>query len=182
MKGRNGLCVLDGRHRSGGPPNALYPEDGRRMGRRVGESGLRRGRGRREPGISSFIIFLLVRDFSSSFIMRRLPKCRRSRRTGFWHVVLFARQSNLYTTVSAFISLFPSSFPFLRSSFLLFIFRAPLRSACLLFLHHFSSSLIMSPLRSSFLLFAHHFLCPKSAPGHVGRVLGELSFCGVQYI
>ena len=148
------------------------------------------------PLRSSFLLF--VHHFSSSHII--FPRCSsfsfafinfplRSSAAGHVGRVLgdfsFCTSIKFDTAVSAYI------FP-LRSSFLLFV-----HHFSSFFVHHFSSSFIISPLRSSFLLFVHlfsssHIIFPRcssfsfafinfplrsSAAGHVGRVLGDFSFC-----
>ena len=102
---------------------------------------------------SSFSLPLLVQQCSSSFIISPL-------RSSF---LLFGH---------------------LASSLPLFLY-SPLRSSFLLFLHPSSSSfIILTPLRTSFVRYIHHFSFPfitfplrSSAAGHVGRVLGDFSFC-----
>ena len=100
------------------------------------------------PLRSSF--FLVVHHFplrSTIFLFGQVPPVTSA---GFWVISPFARQSNLTPSFPLTFFLFVHHF---SSSFII----SPLRSSFLLFVHHFSSSFMISPLRSSFLLFVHHF-------------------------
>ena len=127
------------------------------------------------PLRTSFVLFVHLLSLRSSiFLFGQVPPVTSA---GLWVTSPFARQSNLTPLFPLTIFLFVHDF---SSSFII----SPLRSSFLLFVHHCSSSFIMSPLRTSFFLFVHSFFFAfinfpfrSSAAGHVGRVLGDFSFC-----
>ena len=127
------------------------------------------------PFHSSFLLF--VHHFSSSFIISPL-------RSSF---LLFAHHhfsssfiiSPLRSSFLLFVHHFSSAFIIspLPSSFLLFVHHFSSSFMILLFVHHVSSSYIFCPLRSSFFFAFINFPLRSSAAGHVGRALGDFSFC-----